>query len=299
MGATATGKSAVAIDLARRFAGEVISMDSRQVYRGLDIGTGKVTAEDTRGVPHHLIDILEPSESTSAGAHARRAWGAAEDIRARGAAVILAGGTGLYFRAFLEGLAEVEIPERALRELRARFAGRDTAELHAELRRRDPARAAELSGNDRLRITRSLEIVEYTGTTVERAFRGARPKAPVDALKIVLTMPRERLRERIARRTREMFAAGWADEVRGLLEAGVGPDAPGMNSLGYAEISAAILAGTDPGAVIERVITLTRQYAKRQETFFRGERDAVWVDVTHEGALEEIRARVEAHLGAQ
>jgi tRNA dimethylallyltransferase len=299
MGATATGKSAAGVALARRFDGEIISMDSRQVYRGLDIGTGKITADEAGGIPHHLIDILDPNETTSAGAHARRAWRAARSIAARARTVFLVGGTGLYFRAFLEGLADVAIPPQTLRALRERFEGRDTGDLYAELVRRDPERAQALSPNDRMRITRALEIAEHTGQPASEALGRETARPNVDALKLVLTMPREQLRARIAERTRAMFAAGWVAEVRRALEAGVGADAPGMNSLGYADIAAAVLSGQPPEAVLERVITLTRQYAKRQETFFRGERDAEWIDVTEAGAPARMADRVAEHLGAQ
>jgi tRNA dimethylallyltransferase len=292
MGATATGKSSAGIALARRFDGEIVSMDSRQVYRGLDIGTGKVSAEEQAAAPHHLIDILDAGETPSAGDHARRAARAVDAIVARGRLPVLVGGTGLYFRAYLEGLVEVEIPPARRKAIRERLERRDTAELHADLERRDPGRAARLSPNDRVRIVRALEIIEYTGRPVTEVYRQSGSGGEVDALKVVLTMPRPDLRARIAERTRAMFDQGWVDEVRGLLAAGVSADAPGMNSLGYGEIAGALVAGEDPDDVVERVITLTQQYAKRQETYFRGEADAVWLDVTRSDTPRRLEALV-------
>lgn len=286
MGATATGKSAAAITLAARFGGEIISMDSRQIYRGLDIGTGKVTATQRAAVPHHLIDILDPVQPTSAGAHARRARAALEQITARGHLPFLVGGTGLYFRALLDGLVDVEIPPAELAAIRSSFAGVDTDTLYRDLRGLDPQRASELAPADRVRITRALELIAYTGRSVTELYREAQEAAPPlgMVLRIVLTMPRTALRRRIEVRTRAMFAAGWVEEVRRLLDSGVPADAPGMQSLGYGEIATVLRGGGDTGeGLIAGVITATQQYAKRQETYFRGVAGATWVDVTEPG----------------
>jgi len=282
MGATATGKSALGIRLARRFDGEVVSMDSRQVYRGMDIGTGKVTPEETGGVPHHLLDILDPDEAGSAGRHAELARKAIEEISARGNVAILVGGTGLYFDAVFRPLIDVPISHDQLRAIRAAFESRDTLELYADLRRVDPERARRLSPNDRVRITRALEIFEATGTPASEhlARQASEEDGETHVLKLVLTMPRERLRRRIAERTRAMYAAGWADEVGRLLAAGYTTDTPGMLSLGYGEIGRVLAQGGDPEITVEEVITRTQQYAKRQETFFRKDGEATWLDVT-------------------
>ncbi|HEX6791159.1 MAG TPA: tRNA (adenosine(37)-N6)-dimethylallyltransferase MiaA [Candidatus Krumholzibacteria bacterium] len=285
MGATATGKSALAISLAEAFDGEIISMDSRQAYRGLDIGTGKVSRDDRARVPHHLIDILDVSEYGSAGRHVVATETAIRDIAARGRVPILAGGTGLYFRALFGGLVAVVIPRDELEKIRSTFAGRETPELHAELARFDPARAATLSVNDRVRVTRALELIAYTGTPVSDLYAQPRTGAEdVVYLKLVLSMPRALLRQRIAERTKQLFDAGWVDEVRGLLARQTPLDAPGMRSLGYGTIAAALVAGTDPQGCLGAVTTATHQYAKRQETFFRSEKDAVWIDVSQPGA---------------
>jgi len=298
MGATATGKSSVAIALAREFDGEIVSMDSRQVYRGLDIGTGKVTPEERALVPHHLIDILGPEEAGSAGRHAAAAREAIARIDAAGRLPFLVGGTGLYFRALFQGLADVSIPSAELRRLRGEMEGRTTADLFRELSERDPERAAQLSPNDRLRITRALEIIAHSGRPVSEIYAERHEQGDgLDPVKFVLTMPRAQLRERVADRTRELFAAGWVDEVRRLVAAGVSRDAPAMHSLGYGEIAEALERGDSFESVVEAVTTATQRYAKRQETFFRGEAAAVWVDVTQAGFERRMAAAIAAHTG--
>jgi tRNA dimethylallyltransferase len=299
MGATATGKSALAMQLAGGFNGEIISMDSRQVYRGFDIGTAKPTRAEQARVPHHLIDTLDPETPSSAGRHADAARAALRDVAARGRVPLLVGGTGLYFRALFHGLGPVAIPRAEQQRIRAGFTGRSTADLYAELRKRDPERAAALSANDRVRITRALEIIAHTGRPASDALRRTAP-APDGALylKLVLTMPRGELRARIAARTQALFSAGWPGEVSRLLAAGVARDAPAMQSLGYAELASAIAGGAEPAACLEEVVTRTQQYAKRQETFFRGERDAVWLDVAQGDAFARAHNLVAAFLAA-
>lgn len=292
MGATATGKSQLAIDIAHRVGGEVISIDSRQVYRGMDIGTAKVLPGEREGIPHHLIDILDPDEINSAGFHASLARRAMTEILGRGAIPILAGGTGLYFRAIFQGLIDLEFDAEELRAIRGSFAGRTTAELYAELERIDPERARALSGNDRLRITRALEIYHISGRPMSEQIERQQSSPPVDPLKIVLVMPRFELRDRIARRTREMFRAGWIAEVESLLARGYDSGSPGMISLGYRELTDAIEAGRDPRETIDDIITHTRQYAKRQDTFFRSEPDAVRIDVSSPSFREQAFALV-------
>ena len=295
MGATATGKSAFAIEVASdKAAGEIVSMDSRQVYRGFDIGTAKVTASERGRVPHHLVDVADPSETWSAGRHASMAEALTRDIAARRRVPVLVGGTGLYFRALFGGLVDVVIPPDELARIRAGFEGVDTRELHARLTAEDPARASELSGNDRVRITRALELWSYTGVRPSELYaRQPPPASDITYQKLVFSLPRELLRERIAERTRALFDAGWPAEVSRLLESGVSTAAPAMNSLGYRTIADAIRRGDDPAACLDDVIRETQQYAKRQETFVRSESDAVWIDVAEEGW--EVNAMVRVH----
>ena len=293
MGATATGKTAAAVSLCEQLGGEIVSMDSRQVYRGMDIGTGKPTPEELGRVQHHLIDILDPDEQGSAGRHAAMAAAAIDDIASRGHIPFLVGGTGLYCRAVFGGLIDVVIPPEALTGIRASLRERDTGTLYEELRLADPARALELSPNDRVRISRALELMAWTGRPVSELYAEQKRGAErFDVAGAVLTLPRALLRERIAARTRAMFEAGWVEEVQSLLDAGVDPGAPGMQSLGYGEISLALMEGRPASGVLDEVITRTQQYAKRQETFFRGERGAVWIDVSVQGWESELRALV-------
>jgi tRNA dimethylallyltransferase len=297
MGATATGKSALAISLARELGGEIVSMDSRQVYRGFDVGTGKTPAAQRDGVAHHLIDVAEPSEWWSAGRHAALAERHAREIAGRGGLPILAGGTGLYFRALFRGLVDVVIPRDELARIRATFAGADTHDLYERLVEADHARANELSRNDRVRITRALELFAFTGVRPSELY--ARQQSAGDDFvyfKLVLFQPRPAARVRIAQRTRELFDAGWPDEVKRLLARGVAADAPAMNGLGYRALASALAQGRDASACIDAVIEETQQYAKRQETFFRSERDAVWIDVSSDGWERETGALVRAFL---
>lgn len=300
MGATATGKSHLALALAEHFGGEIVSMDSRQAYRGLDIGTGKVSTKERDSVPHHLLDYLDVNESGSAGRHMAAALNAIRDIASRRHAPFVVGGTGLYFRALFGGLVPVTIPRENLERIRATFKNRETRDLYDQLRNRDPARASVLSPNDRARITRALELVIHTSTPASELYAKQGGAAnDLVYLKLVLSMPREMLRARIAERTRELFDAGWVEEVKSLMANGVSIDAPGMGSLGYAEIAQTLAQHDDPRSCLARVVTLTQQYAKRQETFFRSEKDAVWIDMTHADAETRARALVGAFLRAR
>jgi tRNA dimethylallyltransferase len=192
MGATATGKTAAAVALCEQFGGEIVSMDSRQVYRGMDIGTGKPSGEELTRARHHLIDILDPHEQGSAGRHATMAAAAIDDIVARGRLPFLVGGTGLYFRALFGGLVDVVIPKEALEGIRASLRERDTGALYEELCLADPARAAEVSANDRVRISRALELMAWTGRRASELYAEQKREADrFDAVEAVLTLPRE------------------------------------------------------------------------------------------------------------
>ena len=292
MGATATGKSELALDLAVRLGGEIVSMDSRQVYSGMDIGTAKVPKSIRRGIPHYLFDILAPDEQNNAGKHAALALEASKEIYGRRKIPILVGGTGLYFRAVFVGLLDLQIPKEDLHAVREGFTSKETDELYEELKRCDLDRAEQLSPNDRVRITRSLEVTRITGQPISQLFSEQKAVPPWEGVKIVLTAPREVLRQRIAERSRQMFQNGWADEVKRLLQEGYAIDSPGMKSIGYGEIAQAVLEGTDPLLMLDKVVTITRQYAKRQETFFRAEEDAIWIDIM----AKDFKATVQSAL---
>jgi tRNA dimethylallyltransferase len=297
MGATATGKSDLAVVLAEEFGGEIVSMDSRQLYRGFDIGTGKMSLSDRSRVPHHLVDILDPNETASAGAHLARADEAWAQISARGRNAFFVGGTGLYFRVLFRGIIEVPASGGEQEKIRGELSPKSTAELYDRLVEIDPDRAAALSPTDRVRIIRAIEVHALAGRPHSELISALSGQRNWGGLKIVLTLPREILRRRIAERTRGMFESGWADEVRSLLAGGVGIEAPAMGSLGYGVIARAILEGKDPQTTLPEVVTLTQQYAKRQETFFRSEPDARWVDMSRPSAAAEARGLVAGFLG--
>jgi tRNA dimethylallyltransferase len=279
-GATATGKTAVAEWIAARFPCEVVCADSRQVFRGLDVGTGKPSPDELARVPHRLFDALELGERASAGWWARAAAAACREAFAAGRTPLLVGGSGLYLRALLHGLAEEppHDPERRTR-LAAEARERGTPALHARLAALDSAAAARLHPGDTQRVTRALEIVEASGRPL--AWWRARHAAPeLDATWCVaeLTLPVATLDARIAERTRAMFDAGLAEETRGLVEAGKEAALRALRAVGYDE-ALELNAGTLARDAAEaRTTRRTRQLAKRQRTWFRHQLDALRVD---------------------
>ena len=298
MGATATGKSEVAIRVAHEFGGEVVSMDSRQVYRGLDIGTAKLMPDQYDGISHHLLDVLDPHEVNSAGRHIAAAERIANDVRSRGRIPVFTGGTGLYFRGLFRGLIDVSIPQAEQRAIRQRYESRSNEDLHAELAGVDPRRAREVSVSDRMRVIRALEIYDWTGSAPSEYFDAQAATPNWSGPKVVLTWPRETLRERIARRTADMYEAGWIDEVRGLIDAGCTLETPAIRSLGYTTLAAAMIDGRDAAGTVEEVVTLTQQYAKRQETFFRSEKDAEWFDMSAADAPSRVISWIQGQIGS-
>jgi len=274
LGPTASGKTAIALDLAARFPAEIVSLDSAQVYRGMDIGTAKPGAAERARVPHHLIDILEPVEAYSAGRFRADALGAIAGIEARGRLAIVAGGTMLYYRALVGGLAELPGAQPAIRaEIEARAAREGWPQLHAELARVDPASAARIEPTDAQRIQRALEVHRHTGRALSAYHGAARPEGPAfDALAIALEPSvRAVLHERIAVRFRAMLEGGLVGELEGL-RARYALDAslPAMRAVGYRQ-AWDTLEGAAPAATLEaRGIAATRQLAKRQLTWLRG-----------------------------
>ena len=290
MGPTASGKTALAVDWARRFDGEVVSVDSALVYRGLDIGAAKPTADERVGVPHHLVDVREPWQPYSAAEFAVDARAAVDDIVARGRLPILAGGTGLYFHALLRGLApmpEADPDTRAVLEAEARERG--WAALYAELAAVDPEAAARIHATDAQRIQRALEVWRLTGRAISD-WRRERPahRFPCRVLKVVVAPgSREVLHERIARRFDTMLDAGFLDEVRrlrSLPELASHPrplDLPALRAVGYRQAWEHLDGQFDAATLRDRGIFATRQLAKRQLTWLRGELDALWGDPAH------------------
>jgi len=271
VGATATGKSDLGEALAAGLGGEVVCADARQVFRELEIGTGKPTPAERARLPHHLFDALSLEERPSAGWYARRAREACEEIFARGAAVVLVGGSGLYVRALLEGLHEEPPGNPEVRErLRGELETEGPEVLHARLAGLDPPTAARLAPRDRQRITRALEVYEASGRPLSWWHEHAR-RTPLDAdvRSLEVTCPAASLRERIERRTRAMFAGGLVEETRALVEGGRGQALRSLKAIGYDAVLG-LLAGVLTREAAMAVTDLrTRQLAKRQRTWFR------------------------------
>lgn len=303
MGPTASGKTAFAVELARQYGGEIVSVDSALVYRGLDIGAAKPDARERAGVPHHLLDIREPWQPYSAAEFAGDARLAIDGIVARGRLPVLAGGTGLYFQALLRGLAAMPEADPALRAAIAAEAGqRGWAALHEELARVDPPAAARIRPGDAQRIQRALEVYRLSGRPISAWQRDPPPpRLPLRVLKLVLApVDRAVLHARIARRFDAMLAAGFLDEVRALrarpeLRAHPRPlDLPALRAVGYRQAWEHLDGATDAAAFRDRAVHATRQLAKRQLTWLRGELDARWFDPERDGG--QLRQAVACFL---
>jgi tRNA dimethylallyltransferase len=291
-GPTASGKTALAVSLARRLGGEIVNADSQQVYRGLDVGTAKPTAEERAAVPHHLLDVVEPGEGMDAARFAALADAAISDIASRGRLPVVAGGTGLYLRALLHGVVAAPGRDPALRarlEEEALRLGRPA--LHERLRALDPAAAARIRPNDLVRVVRALEIAAGGRRPSElhagHAFREDR----YDAVLLALDPPRAELHARIGARVREMFAGGLLDEARALLARGGGALA-GRLPIGYAEAAACARGEIALEEAIRRVEVAHRRYARRQIVWLRKERGVEWVRPPYDP--EALARRVEA-----
>ena len=283
VGPTASGKTALAIEIARALGGEVISMDSRQVYRGMDIGTAKATAAERAAVPHHGLDLVEPHERFSAGRFAAYARERIADIRARGRVPILVGGTGFFLRALTHPLFDEPAIDpdrrRALEDVLERF---DADVLRGWLRALDPETEASLAlGGGRQRMLRALEVALLTGRPLGWWHAHA-PSAepPLHLLVFLLEVDRAELDRRIDARARAMVDSGLVDEVRGLLDSGVDERAPGMTATGYREIVAHLRGHVSLDDAVAQIQRATRQYARRQLTWFRNQlpADAVRLD---------------------
>lgn len=283
VGPTATGKSDVAIELAKRIGGEVVSADSMQIYKGMNIGTAKVTAAEMQGVPHYLIDIVEPAEPYSVAEYQRLAREIIDDISQRGKIPILVGGTGLYVRSVIDKLefpsGEISSEVRKQLEERARVEGPDV--LYKELIEKDPAAADIVHPNNVRRVIRALEVIELTGRPFS-SYHGEwkSREALYDLEMFGLTMDREQLRERINRRVDNMIEAGLLDEVKSLVEHGYERFLTSQQAIGYKELIGYLNGETPLEEAIETIKARTRQYAKRQLTWFRADPRVHWIDVT-------------------
>ncbi|MET0287629.1 MAG: tRNA (adenosine(37)-N6)-dimethylallyltransferase MiaA [Polyangiales bacterium] len=290
-GPTASGKTALAVELARAWEGELIGADSVQVYRGFDIGSSKPTSEELGGVVHHLIDVCEPAEELDAAGFARRADAAIADVRARGKLPIVVGGSGLWLRALLRGLVVLPSVDPALRAaLLEEAACKGTPALHARLVELDPLAAAKIHPNDTVRVTRALEVHAQTGQALGALRAEHALGAPrYNALRVVLDWPNEQLYPRIRQRTAEMFARGFVDEVRALVEAY--PSARALGAVGYREVVTYLRNRGDLEATIAEVERATRIYARRQRTWLKSEPGERLLARPDDATLRESLAR--------
>lgn len=277
VGETASGKTALALDLARRFGGEVIGADSVQIYRGFDIGSGKPTTAELAGTPHHLIDVADPGEDFDAARFVELADAAIASVRARGHVPIVCGGTYLWVRALLHGLASAP---RAPKEVRTRLQEEAVAlgapALHARLAQVDPTSAARLHPNDAVRIVRALEVHEVTGKPLsewqtEHGFREQRHRARV----IALAHPREVLEKRIAARVHGMLESGWIEEVRRLFDAGH-EAVRAMSAVGYAEVAEHVRGDLAREDLELAIVRATKTFARRQRTWL-AKANVAWI----------------------
>ena len=290
-GPTATGKSASAVELALRMGGEVVSADSMQVYRGMDIGSAKVTREEMRGIPHHLIDCVDPDESWNVVRFKEQASLAVRDIADRGKLPILCGGTGFYIQALLYDIDFTQMEENApLRKRLSDMAAEKGPEaVHALLAQRDPASAAAIHPGNVKRVIRALEFIEESGRSI--AVHNAEQREKQSAYRsvfFVLTMERAKLYDRIDRRVDIMMQQGLLEEVTRLRDMGIARDSTAMQGIGYKQIYGFLEGEYDLEEAVRLIKRDTRHFAKRQLTWFRREKEVLWVDTDRFANREEM-----------
>ena len=280
VGPTASGKSALAMRVAERLGGEIVSADSRQIYRTMDIGTAKPTSDERARIRHHLIDVADPGERYDVLRYQREARAALADVRARGHVALVGGGTGLYVRALLDGLDLASLPHDPA--VRARLESEDPATLHDRLRAIDPDAASQVDARNRRRLVRYLEVATIAGPVAR--VRGT----SMPALRIGLRPPREALVAAIERRVREMVDAGVLDETRALVARGSDPRLPSMSAHGYVHWAAHLRGEIDLETAIGLTARDVRAYSRRQMTWFRRDPAIRWFDPTVTDPVEEI-----------
>jgi tRNA dimethylallyltransferase len=290
VGATATGKSALALTLAEAVSGEIVSVDSRLLYRGMDIGTAKPTPAERSRAPHHLIDVADPDETWSLTRYQQAVYAVVPEIFARGNVPLLVGGTGQYMRAVLDGWKP---PTQSFNPaIRARLEAEAQAGRGVELVRRlelvDPASAARIDPRNVRRVIRALEVYETSGAPASA--QSGRQPPPFPSIQLGLALPRPDLYQRIDRRIDSMIAAGLVDEVRGLLARGYGRGLPSMSAIGYGEIAAHLAGEIDLAEAVQRMRSATRKFVRHQANWFRETDPAIrWFlpEVGYEGGVVE------------
>jgi tRNA dimethylallyltransferase len=290
-GPTAVGKSEIALLLAEQLGGEIISTDSMQVYRGLDIGTAKPSPAECARVPHHLIDICDLTENFDAAQFIRRAQQAVTEIQTRGHVPIFCGGTGLYFKAFLSGLGEAPATNP---ELRAELEAALFEALLTELRERDPVAYEKIDKQNPRRVIRAVEVIRLTGKkfSEQRAVWKAQGAVPIKEKSFCFTRPSADLRARINARAGAMFERGLIEETRASLQHGLAENKTAMQAIGYRQVVEYLRDEHSLTETIELVKSRTRQFAKRQLTWFRRHGNMVWIELKLGESVEEILPRL-------
>jgi tRNA dimethylallyltransferase len=296
VGPTAVGKTALALRLADELSVEVVSADSRQVYRYMDIGTAKPTAQERQRVKHHLLDIVDPDESFTLVQYQQLAYAAIDDVQHRGRIPLLVGGTGLYVKAVLEGLNIPRVePDQELREqLHAEAEAEGYEVLHNRLRELDPVAAERIDARNVRRVVRALEVCYRVGKPVSSLQNVSPP--PYHILRIGLTMPRDQLYQRIDERVDRMLAAGLVEEVCSLVQRGYGYDVPAMSGLGYRQIGMYLRGEVSLEEAVALIKRHTRRFVRQQANWFRADDPQIeWFDVS-KAAFEAVLARVQGFL---
>ncbi|WP_462362985.1 tRNA (adenosine(37)-N6)-dimethylallyltransferase MiaA [Pyramidobacter porci] len=292
IGPTAVGKTAMSLDLARALNAEVISVDSRQVYRYMDVGTDKISREVRREIPHHLIDVADPDQVYTASDFVVQAADCVKRIMARGRAPLFVGGTPFYYQALFSRLLSIDVPTDE--KLRAELFALEADELYGRLKNSDPESAARLHPHDKFRVSRALEIFLLSGRPASEWYARERPsESPYDVLYLGLFKPRDILVNGIERRVRRQFASGYPEEVKWLLDHGYSPDLPSMQGFGYKELTLFHQGRMTLEEAIMGDAIATRQFAKRQMTWFKKFAPAVWCDLSQKTPAENGKWLIE------
>jgi tRNA dimethylallyltransferase len=290
-GATATGKSDIAIEVAQEIGAEIINADSMQLYRGMDIGTAKLTVEERKGIPHHLLDVLDVSEDSTVAWYQEKARAAITEIHGRGKDAVIVGGTGLYIKAILDDLNFPDTDPEVRAKLETELAEFGAAALFTRLEELDPAAALAIDRANTRRVIRALEVIEITGMPFTANLPREDSSRYPEALQFGLVMDREHLRERIDQRVDRMWDAGFVDEVDRLIIQGIGNGSTAQRALGYAQIIAMRSGTMTEVEAKEDTKRASRQYARRQETWFSRDARIQWV-AQHQPRLETILQKI-------
>jgi tRNA dimethylallyltransferase len=292
VGPTATGKTALAVALARRLGGEVVNADSMQLYRGMDIGTAKPDLEERGGVPHHLLDLWHVRQAASVAEYRQRARAEIDRLRAAGVPPVLVGGSGLYVRAVLDEL-DFPVTDAAVRaRLEAELAAVGPGELHGRLARLDPAAAAAVLPSNGRRIVRALEVIELTGGPFRAQL--PEPRAHYPAVTLGLDRDPAELDERVALRVDRMWATGFVPEVEALAADGLREGPTASRALGYAQVLAQFDGQLTPEEARERTVSTTRRFVRRQRSWFRRDPAVTWFDAARPDLLDAVTAQITA-----